>query len=223
VAECLNRWLADSTNEPHLLNETFWDASDVQPSIVPRNVFYCPLISWKPSYGGHRLPRTGPLESPRRVVTFLRARRGCKRRLGTAVTVFAFLAVYAHCALTYAQTLHSAPAVYRTAVSVSALSQEQASKAESDGLRGVVKRCTARGLALQNRTGGTWINWNHTAEPVRAGDEIEVKGVVDPGRFTAVVKATSVRKVGDSALPKPANAVRHHVNTIMEKLQAADR
>jgi len=93
-AECLNRWLADSTNEPHLLNETFWDASDVQPSIVRETFSTAPhqleTILW-----GHRLPRTGPLESPRRVVTFLRARRGCKRRLGTAVTVFAFLAVYA--------------------------------------------------------------------------------------------------------------------------------
>jgi hypothetical protein len=151
----------------------------------------------------HRLRRIGPRGTAREIVTSLRECCRCERRLQTTVAVFLFLAMYANCALTYTQTPHSAQAPYRTAASISALSPEQASKAEPVLLRGVVTRRTERGFALQDRTGGIWIGWTSPAEPIDAGDEVEVKGVVDPGFFSPMVKRTSVRKLGRSALPSP--------------------
>jgi signal transduction histidine kinase len=146
-------------------------------------------------------------------VPCLRGSRRSERRLKSALTIFVFLATYAHCALTCAQTHPSAPAIYRTAASVSALSPEQASKAETVELRGVVTRRTERGFALQDRTGGIWIGWTSPAEPIDAGDEVEVKGVVDPGFFTVMVKRTSVRKLGRSALPHPRNVTFRQLST----------
>jgi hypothetical protein len=51
------------------------------------------------------------------------------------------------------------------------------------------------------------------AEPIYAGDEVEVKGVVDPGFFTPMVKRTSVRKLGRSALPQPRSVTFRQLST----------
>jgi signal transduction histidine kinase len=143
----------------------------------------------------------------------LRGWGGCERRIETAVTVFVFLATCAFCALTHAQTHDAATVLYRTAASVSALSPEQASKAEPVELRGVVTRYTERGLALQDRTGGIWVAWLPPGEPINAGDEIEVKGVVHQGVFSPMVKTTSLRKLGRSALPRPRSVTFRQLST----------
>jgi signal transduction histidine kinase len=115
--------------------------------------------------------------------------------------------------LAYAQTSLSAPAIYRTAAAVSALSPEQASKAESIELRGVVTRYTERGLALQDHTGAIWVAWLPPGASFDVGDEIEVKGVVHPGVFSPMVKTTSLFKVGRSALPRPRSVTFRQLST----------
>jgi hypothetical protein len=123
------------------------------------------------------------------------------------------MAMGAHGALAYAQTPDSAPITYRTAASVSALSPEQASKAEPVELRGAVTRFTERGFALQDRTGGIWVAWLPPGVPINVGDEIEVKGVVHPGVFSPMVKTTSLRKLGRSALPSARSVTFRQLST----------
>lgn len=86
----------------------------------------------------YQLPRTDTRGSARGIITSFRECWRCGRRLGTIEIVFVSLAMYAYCALTYPQTTSSAPLPYRTAAAVSALSPEQAGKAEPVELRGVV-------------------------------------------------------------------------------------
>ena len=161
----------------------------------------------------HPLRPMGPPGPVRGIVAFLCECCRYEMRLPTTVTVLVFLAMCAYCALPYAQTHDSAPVVYRTAASVSALSPDQASKAEPVELRGVVTRCTERGLALQDRTGAIWVAWLPPGEPIHAGDEIEVNGAVHPGVFSPMVKTNSVRKLGRSALPQPESVTFRQLST----------
>jgi len=161
----------------------------------------------------HRLPRTDPRTSVRGSVPFLFGCCRVERRLKAAATFFVFLAMSAHCSPASAQTRDSARIPYRTAASVSALTPEQASKADPVLLRGVVTRRTERGFALQDRTGGIWIGWTSPDEQIDAGDEVEVTGVVYEGVFSPMVKTTSLRKLGRSALPRPRSVTFRQLST----------
>jgi signal transduction histidine kinase len=129
------------------------------------------------------------------------------------------MAVCAAHSFLYAVTPDSPPALYRTAASVLALTPEQASHGDPAILRGVVLRYTERGMALQDHTAGVWINsaelWSHSNYPrdLASGDEVEVIGVVDPGQFSPVVIARSIRKLGHSQLPKPRTVTFRQLST----------
>ncbi|QEE28661.1 sensor histidine kinase [Terriglobus albidus] len=96
----------------------------------------------------------------------------------------------------------SSPAIYQTAASIHALSQEQAQRAYPAHLLGVVTQSLNDGFTLQDRTGGIWIYFDHP-EQFMPGDEIDVEGTAKPGLFAPVVQALSVRKLGRAPLPKP--------------------
>jgi len=96
----------------------------------------------------------------------------------------------------------SSPAIYQTAASIHALSQEQAKRAYPAHLLGVVTQSLNDGFTVQDRTGGIWIYFDHP-EQLTPGDEIDVEGTAKPGLFAPVVQALSVRKLGRAPLPKP--------------------
>lgn len=96
-------------------------------------------------------------------------------------------------------------AAYRTAAAILALSPDKASHGDSAQIRGVVTQSVEQGMVINDSTAGIWIYWDQS-ENYSPGDELEVRGVVATGMFAPVVNAVSIRKLGRSALPKPANA-----------------
>jgi signal transduction histidine kinase len=90
---------------------------------------------------------------------------------------------------------------YTTAASILALTPEQAMRGTPVVLRGVVTLSADIGLNIQDRTAGIWIVTDHPAG-FSPGDILEVKGIVDPGRFSPVVRADSVRVLGHAHLPE---------------------
>ncbi|MDT7817958.1 MAG: hypothetical protein QOJ42_7874, partial [Acidobacteriaceae bacterium] len=94
------------------------------------------------------------------------------------------------------------PDFYRTAASILALPPEQTTSKHPALVRGVVTQSADLGLVIQDSTAGIWIYWDGSADFV-PGDDVEVEGVVETGRYAPVVKAFSVRKLGRAPLPVP--------------------
>ncbi len=97
---------------------------------------------------------------------------------------------------------NSTAPLYRTAASILALSPEQTQRGDAALLQGVVTSSLDLGLSIQDRTSGIWVYWDHSQD-FTPGDLVEVKGVVDPGRYSPVVKALAVRRLGRAPLPHP--------------------
>ncbi len=91
---------------------------------------------------------------------------------------------------------------YHTAASILALSPEQTASDHPALVRGVVTQSTDFGLVVQDSTAGIWVYWDGSAD-FAPGDDVEVEGVVGPGRYAPVVKAFSVHKLGRGPLPTP--------------------
>src|ERR1035438_2815120 len=72
---------------------------------------------------------------------------------------------------------------YQTAASILSLTPEQAQQGDSILLQGVVTVSTDLGLIIQDQTAGIWIYWDHPEDFV-PGDQVEVRGNVNPGRFS---------------------------------------
>ena len=159
----------------------------------------------------HRLPRTSS-QGPAHGIFALLCECQSERRLRTIVTVFTFMATYAYCARTYAQTNDSAPVVYRTAASILALSAEEASHGKAAQVRGVVTRSTDYGLVVQDRSAGIYVGYQNPGA-FASGDEVEVDGVVDPGLFAPMIKAQSIRKLGRAPLPRPKEVTFKQLST----------
>ena len=154
-----------------------------------------------------------------RMAACLRLGRHWDRRFKHLLTVSALMVACASHTFLYAVTPNAAPVLYRTAASVLALTPEQASHGDPVILRGAVLRSTERGIALLDPTAGVWINsaelWSNSSYPrdIASGDEVEVIGIVDPGQFSPVVIARSIRKLGHSPLPKPKTVTFRQLST----------
>jgi signal transduction histidine kinase len=92
--------------------------------------------------------------------------------------------------------------VYRRAANILALPIEQTRRAAPAVLRGVVTQSTDAGLVVQDRTAGIWVYWNRP-DDFAPGDDVEVRGIVDPGLYAPVVRAMAVQKLGHASLPRP--------------------
>jgi signal transduction histidine kinase len=108
--------------------------------------------------------------------------------------------------------------VYRTAASIRSLSLEQLALRYPAQVRGVVTQSTDDGLVIQDTTAGIWIYWNRS-DDFSAGDEVEVRGVVDPGLFAPSIRAFSVDKLGRAPLPKPKKVALAELNAGAEDCQ----
>jgi signal transduction histidine kinase len=91
------------------------------------------------------------------------------------------------------------------------LSPNQAAKNPPVHIRAVVTKPTEQGLFMQDRTGGIWVRGDHA--DLHAGDEVQVDGIVRPGLFSPVIKASSIRKVGVAALPLPRVVTFENLST----------
>ncbi len=110
------------------------------------------------------------------------------------------------------------PDFYRTAASILALSPEQTTSEHPALVHGVVTQSTDLGLVVQDATAGIWIYWDGSADFV-PGDDVEVEGVVEPGRYAPVVKAFSVHKVGRAPLPIPKEVTYKQLSAGDEECQ----
>jgi signal transduction histidine kinase len=126
-------------------------------------------------------------------------------RLFSSIVFFVcgLLATTFPCWLSRAVPANSVPGLYQTAASVLALTPEQIDRHDPAHLRGVVIRCTEWGVAVVDRTGGVWVNYNHSAKEFSPGDELDVIGVTGRGLYSPVVEASTIRKLGRAALPRP--------------------
>jgi len=126
--------------------------------------------------------------------------------------------VFASHGFVYAETPNSSPVRYRTASSILVLSPEEASHGEGAQIRGVVTRSTDYGLVVQDRSAGIYVDCERPGA-FTSGDEIEVDGVVDPGQFSPIVKARSIRKLGRAPLPRPKEVTFKELSTGDENSQ----
>ncbi len=101
--------------------------------------------------------------------------------------------------------------VYRAAASIRSLSLEQLARRYPAQVRGVVTQSTDDGLVIQDATAGIWVYWNRS-DDFSIGDEVEVKGEVDPGLFAPSIRALSVDKLGRAPLPKPKQVTLAELN-----------
>ncbi len=111
-----------------------------------------------------------------------------------------------------------ASGAYRTAASIRSLSLEQLALRHPAQVRGVVTQSTDDGLVIQDATAGIWVYWNRS-DDFSAGDEVDVKGVVDPGLFAPSIRADSVDKLGRAPLPKPKKVTLAELNAGEEDCQ----
>ena len=107
---------------------------------------------------------------------------------------------------------NSAATLYQTAASILSLTPEQAQQGDTALLQGVVTGSTDLGLTIQDQTAGIWIYWDHPEDFV-PGDQVEVRGNVNPGRFSSCVNAISVRKLSRAPLPQPRAATFRQLST----------
>jgi signal transduction histidine kinase len=111
-----------------------------------------------------------------------------------------------------------APDFYRTAASILALPPSQTTSQHPALVRGVVTQSTDQGLVIQDATAGIWIYWEGSADFV-PGDDVEVEGVVETGRFAPVVRAFSVHKLGRAPLPVPKEVTYKQISAGDEECQ----
>ncbi len=104
-----------------------------------------------------------------------------------------------------AATPSPAADTYQTAASILSLPHQQLDRHLPAHLHGQVIRSTEWGVTLLDRTAGIWVYFGHPFRQLSAGDELDVIGTTNTGLYSPVVNATSVRKVGHSALPKPVS------------------
>ncbi len=92
--------------------------------------------------------------------------------------------------------------VFYSIASIRCLSPEEVNLGQPAYFRGVVTLSVEHGLVVYDAADSIWIYWDRFQDFV-AGDEVEVRGTIGPGKFAPVVNATSVRKLGTAALPRP--------------------
>lgn len=114
------------------------------------------------------------------------------------------------------RAVESVPATLTTAAQVRALSVEEARRAPSVRISGVVMgEADPEGIAfvIQDATEGIYVQGpaNLVAE-LRRGDRVEIEGVADPGGFAPYVAATAIRKVGHSEIPAPLRVTLDELN-----------
>lgn len=131
----------------------------------------------------------------------------------SAIVLFAceFLATSFRC--WYVQAATFTTRSFQTAASVLALSPKQLDHHDPAHLRGVVIRCTEYGVVVVDRTGGIWVNYNHSAKEFSTGDELDVVGVTSRGLYSPVVNARTIRKLGRAALPRPTKVNFRQMST----------
>lgn len=110
------------------------------------------------------------------------------------------------------------PDFYRTAASILALPPEQTTSEHPALVRGVVTQSADLGMVIQDSTAGIWIYWDGSADFV-PGDDVEVEGVVETGRYAPVVKAFSVHKLGSAPLPIPKEVTYKQLSAGDEECQ----
>ena len=98
--------------------------------------------------------------------------------------------------------------VLTTVAQVRALAPQEALRSLPVNLRAVVTYHEGNGITfVQDRTGGIFVSIGAGAPGgFAAGDLVEVTGITAPGDFAPVVHASSIRKVGPAAMPRPATA-----------------
>lgn len=69
-------------------------------------------------------------------------------------------------------------------------------------LHGIVTYASDGGMSLQDSTAGIWVYWDNKKQ-FSHGDVVDVDGTAAAGRFSPVVRASSVRIVGHGPLPVP--------------------
>jgi signal transduction histidine kinase len=114
------------------------------------------------------------------------------------------------CRLTAAGDAPAAPPL-TTVAQIRALSTEQAQRRLSVQLRGVItytRHATTTDFTLQDATGGVWLPATELPANCQVGAEVEITGCTEPGVFSPIVRATTVRALGVAALP-PATPVSY--------------
>jgi len=99
--------------------------------------------------------------------------------------------------------------VLTTVRQVKELSEDQARRAYPVRLRAVVTYCNPLTTTTfaQDESGGIYLFLVGQSRPtLRAGDLAEIEGFSGPGQFAPVVAASSVRVIGQQALPEPLRA-----------------
>lgn len=109
------------------------------------------------------------------------------------------------CKTGYAESHKTQAVAYRTAAAILSLAPEEAAQGRFAEIRGVVTLSVEQGMVIHDSTAGIWIYSNLSGQ-YSAGDELEVQGTVTNGKFSPAIRATSVSKLGRSALPKPIRA-----------------
>ena len=110
------------------------------------------------------------------------------------------------------------PDFYRTAAAILALPPEKTTSGHPALVHGVVTQSTDLGMVIQDSTAGIWIYWDGSADFV-PGDDVEVEGVVETGRYAPVVKALSVHKLGRAPLPIPKEVTYKQLSAGDEECQ----
>ncbi len=141
------------------------------------------------------------------------SKRSCPRTLLLWAAAFGLLAAE----LCFAEG-SKAPDFYRTAASILALPPEQTTAEHPALVRGVVTQSTDQGMVIQDSTAGIWIYWDSSGDLV-PGDDVEVEGVVETGRYAPVVKAFSVHKLGRAPLPIPKEVTYKQLSAGDEECQ----
>ncbi len=144
-----------------------------------------------------------------------RLRRARRLTLGFAAVLLPFLVNLLLVGSAQADT-PKASKVHRTTASILALPPEQTSHSEPAALHGVITQTAGTGFVVQDRTAGIWVYWDRS-EDFTPGDDVEIKGYVEPGLYAPVVRGTSVRKLGRAPLPKPKRVTFQQLSTGKEE------
>jgi hypothetical protein len=112
----------------------------------------------------------------------------------------------------------NAPTTLLTNVAqVRALSAAQARQAIPVLLRGVVitpADPSGQAVILADDTAGIYLLANQNLFAARGrGDELEIRGVTDPGEFAPIVRVNNVRRLGSAPIPTPRSVTYQEIIT----------
>ncbi len=107
------------------------------------------------------------------------------------------------CGLATASAAPTAPPLTRVA-QIRALTSEQAQQKFPVKLRGVItyaRHAATTDFTLEDATGGVWLPATELPANCQVGAAVEITGCTEPGVFSPIVRATTVRALGTAALP----------------------